>query len=105
MRTRSVPFTVVALLACLLAVLAGGDDFNLVRIALPFALPPSPGDSLPLDDPNADFTEATQTQVPARSGLQNYSSERLNRMTAHVPITPSAVEPAPRSSVLTPLRC
>ena len=44
-----------ALLACLLALGASGDDFLLLRAAAPF-LPGTPADPLPLDDPNTDFT-------------------------------------------------
>jgi hypothetical protein len=41
--------------ACLLTIAASGDDFNLVRLLLPppFSLISS---TLPLDDPNTDFT-------------------------------------------------
>jgi hypothetical protein len=46
------------LFACWLALGASGDDFHLVRIAAPFLPVETPGDPLPLDDPNTDFTEA-----------------------------------------------
>jgi hypothetical protein len=49
--------------ACWLTLLASADDFNLVRLVLP----PSTAnaeESLPLDDPNTDFTESSQSQGP-----------------------------------------
>ena len=67
MRKHSIPLTILTIVTCWLAVLAGGDDFNFVRVALPFVLPPTPGDTLPPDDPNADFTETTASHVPARA--------------------------------------
>ena len=44
------------LFACWLALGASGDDFHLLRIAAPFLPLETPGDPLPLDDPNTDFT-------------------------------------------------
>jgi hypothetical protein len=45
----------LAMVGCLLTVAASGDDFCLVRVALPtFASASIP---LPLDDPNSDFVE------------------------------------------------
>jgi hypothetical protein len=51
-------------LGCWLTLLASADDFNLAR----FALPPSTADSeesLPLDDPNTDFTESSPSPGPS----------------------------------------
>ena len=45
------------LFACLLTIIASGDDFNLVRVLVSGAAPVSPTDGLPLDDPNTDFTD------------------------------------------------
>src|SRR5215470_444372 len=44
------------LFACWLALGASGDDFHLLRIAVPFLPVDIPADPLPLDDPNTDFT-------------------------------------------------
>jgi hypothetical protein len=49
----------VRLIACLLTAIASGDDFCLARLALPLT---SPGEHvLPLDDPNTDFAETTDS--------------------------------------------
>ncbi len=49
---------VVTVLACWLTMLASGDDFNVCRIAIPILPAEATADTLPLDDPNTDFTRA-----------------------------------------------
>jgi hypothetical protein len=109
MRKRSGAFIVLTLFSCWLVLQAAGDDFNLVRVALPSVLTPAPGDTVPLDDPNADFTEATASQVPAVSGPQSCPAGKPAgtpaRKTARLCVLPSPVGCAFRDSMLTPLRC
>ena len=50
------------LFACWLIVMASGDDFNVCRIVIPLLPSSSPNDSLPLDDPNTDFTRVDDSQ-------------------------------------------
>src|SRR5262249_48967462 len=49
--------------ACWLVLLASADDFNLARLALPLSIP-DPKGALPLDDPNTDFTQSSQSPGP-----------------------------------------
>jgi hypothetical protein len=61
----------LCLLACLLTVAASGDDFSLVRVVLPSALPAS--EALPLDDPNNDFLTASPDR--ARQETQEHTGD------------------------------
>jgi hypothetical protein len=47
--------TLIAWVACLLALGASGDDLNVMRLLMPGLSPHLVG-PLPLDDPNTDFT-------------------------------------------------
>jgi hypothetical protein len=105
MRKHSPPFVVLTLLTASLTLLAGGDDFNLVRVALPLALTPTPGDSVPLDDPNTDFTEAAASEVSAEAGQARCPDRSPARKAARSPVTSTRLAGVPRASVLTPLRC
>jgi len=105
MRKHSPPFVVLTLLTASLTLLAGADDFNLVRVALPFAITPTPEDSTPLDDPNTDFTEAAASEVPADSGQARCPDHRPARKAARSLVTSSRLAGVPRANVLTPLRC
>jgi hypothetical protein len=101
------------LVACLLTLAASGDDFCLVRIIIPDALPAS---RLPKDDPNADFVEVTDRQ-PVRGAVQN--ADPLADLIAQTPALapPETTSPAHRlcpdhaanrhavSPPSTPLRC
>jgi hypothetical protein len=50
-------------LACLLTLLASGDDFNFARLVWPFPLTPVPFSHLPLDDETTDFIESPKSNV------------------------------------------
>jgi hypothetical protein len=100
---------VLSALACWLTLLASADDFNLVRLALP----PSTVDSeglLPLDDPNTDFTESSQSREPPTTSRDSrgctFSGDPS--WTGAALTSPSAA-PAPGHSpplrLGTPLRC
>src|SRR5262245_17967452 len=59
------PVCMLCLLACALTVVASGDDFNFLRLALS---PPLLGSArLPLDDPNTDFVRSTDPHHLAQS--------------------------------------
>jgi hypothetical protein len=75
---------VLVLLGLLLTAAASGDDFCLPRLVFPsFALV---GEGLPLDDPNEDFLEATDSEL-VRS-LESCSHDRSG--STHIgPATPS----------------
>jgi hypothetical protein len=107
---------VLVLLSSLLTAAASGDDFCLSRLvagSLPLA-----GEGLPLDDPNQDFLEATDS-VSLR-GLESRSHDG-NGATDFGPATPSCSRHAgscpalmataavthrpPRTGPNPPLRC
>jgi hypothetical protein len=100
----------------LLVLAASGDDFNLLRVALPCAFTSSEAE-LPLDDPNIDFTVVAHSSgtpcSPARSrdGL-DWVSPRLGVLSA--PLAPLSPVPGgrlagnrslPLSVLNTPLLC
>jgi hypothetical protein len=107
--TRHGRFCALVLLACWQVLLASADDFNLAR----FIFSPAESDSedlLPLDDPNCDFTQSSETRKPENAGRCGAGklptipsrSAGLNRTPAHsspVPGQPS------RTCLNTPLRC
>ena len=100
---------VLSALACWLTLLASADDFNLARLALGPSTPDSEG-LLPLDDPNSDFTESSESREPtttSRSRLGCTSS--VGRCGADVDLTSSfaalAYEHPPRLHLNTPLHC
>ena len=66
---------VVSLFACLLVLAASGDDCCLMRAAFPSALASS--GPLPLDDPNTDFVEVTDTGDTVAPGISQ--RERRDR--------------------------
>src|SRR5690349_8238255 len=63
MPKRPLRFWALSALSCWLTLLASADDFNLARVLLPPSASESEG-LLPLDDPNSDFTESSQSPVP-----------------------------------------
>jgi hypothetical protein len=94
--------------ACWLTLLASADDFNLARLALP----PSAADaeeSLPLDDPNTDFTQPSPIREPKvtprdRCGFASSAGPSLARV-ALAPSSAAAHGHPPRPGSNTPLRC
>jgi hypothetical protein len=92
-------------LACLLALLAGADDFNLARVVL-FLPCPAPEAPLPLDDPNTDFTETPQAQEQAATGPGPRAAPgAVVRGPARTAVAPPARGPSARSPIAIPLRC
>jgi hypothetical protein len=109
MPKRPVRSWALSALACWLTLLASADDFNLARVLLP----PSTSDSegiLPLDDPNTDFTEASESPVPTTTyrGRGALTSSVNQSLVGAAPSSPSAA-PAPgrppRHCSIAPLRC
>jgi hypothetical protein len=60
-------------LGSLLILIASGDDFSLTRIALPSLCSGSPTDTLPLDDPNTDFTKADNSPSSPHVGTCRFN--------------------------------
>jgi hypothetical protein len=89
----------------LLVLLASGDDFNLARVVFPLPGPLSEA-TLPLDDPNTDFTETAQARgqtaadpgPPARLPAPALASPGP-------PSLPALGPPSLRRPANTPLRC
>ena len=96
------------LFACCLALGASGDDFHLLRIAAPFLPLETPGDPLPLDDPNTDFT----APADAKSSLLSRGHSpggRIPRTRVARPLVPAPSAPplltTLAAGVRLPLRC
>jgi hypothetical protein len=90
--------------ACLLALLASADDFNLARVVCP--LPgPAPEAPLPLDDPNTDFTEAARPAVPTAADPGPPVRPPARALASLRRSAPSAPGPATRWPAKSPLRC
>src|SRR5262245_32833784 len=105
MQPRPRSTLVLKAFACLLAVFAGGDDFNLARAALPALFPPAPSDALPLDDPNTDGVESAQAAVPAPAGQDGFCRRRPSRQAAFSLIGSTRDGPPPHLPRNPPLRC
>lgn len=86
MRQRAHHSVLLSLLACWLTVASSGDDFNLLRAALPQTFASCPVGQLPLDDPNTDFVPPTSTHQI------NLSIERLSQLDGALPL--QAISPA-----------
>jgi hypothetical protein len=99
---------VLAAFACWLVLLASGDDFNFARTILPST--PASEDLLPLDDPNTDFTESSESSGPTstyRDRCGDTSSVVQSSTGAALPslfAAPALGSPLCLSSN-TPLRC
>ena len=105
MHHRPLPSLVLKAFACLLAFLAGGDDFNFARAALPTLFPPASSEALPLDDPNTDGVESAQAEVPAPAGQDGLCRRRPSRQAAFSPIISTLDGPPPHIPLNPPLRC
>ena len=90
--------------ACLLALLAGGDDFNLARVVLPLPAP-APEAPLPLDDPNTDFTEAARPSPLAAADAGPPARPAAPALASPGPPAPPTPALASRRPANTPLRC
>jgi hypothetical protein len=100
----------LALLACLLTVVASGDDICFVRLAVS----PPASDVLPLDDPNCDFVESAGLSA-AHQVLRSAREDRgmalgpcasLMPTNLCLPVTARAGNPRSCFSQLTPpLHC
>ncbi len=96
---------VLSAAVCALVLLASGDDFNLARVVLP--LPTTAAEaSLPLDDPNTDFTARARAEEQAPAGRQPCDGPEVGGPV----LVPAAVAlPArgrsARNPILSPLRC
>lgn len=100
---------VLTAFACWLVFLASGDDFNVARIAL-LALPVPSEDLLPLDDPNSDFTESSQSQEPTTTSPERRNcTSAVRQPGAGAVLNSQSIAPmrnhSPRHSSNAPLRC
>jgi hypothetical protein len=111
---RSPAKRVLALLTCLLAVAGSGDDFSLLRLVAPCNL--AEAEDLPLDDPNTDFVQVTDSWAAQKSvkrsggaGGQRGSGPAAASATPGIgPAFPGISVPGgrqPRTDLRTPLRC
>jgi hypothetical protein len=106
--SRRSRFCALVLLACGQVLLASADDFNLAR----FVLLPTESESddlLPLDDPNTDFTQSSETPVPGKSGHGTVASPPpippCPSGSSHTLAPPRLCQANSRASLHTPLRC
>jgi len=105
----------LTLLACLLTVVASGDDFSLSRLV--FSPIPSAAETLPLDDPNSDFvrpTEAVSRRQAGKPRWDGVSRAAMCTLTTSSPLAACHTPPRtglavtarlPRAKLNTPLRC
>src|SRR5437588_1112501 len=101
-------------LACLLTLLASGDDFNFARLVWPFTLNQVPSSHLPLDDETTDFVESPTCEV-SRSQDVHHSPPVLCAAPGTRLLTPYLLLPFASASnrsdqlhcnyLFTPLRC
>jgi hypothetical protein len=102
-------FRALGAVACWLALLAGGDDFNLARAVLPLPAP-APDSPLPLDDPNTDFTRSSEPRSPTAANLGGAGpAPPAGLRPARLALSPPAPSPARgrplRAGSNAPLRC
>ena len=93
------------LFACWLILLAGGDDLNMARLALPTLLDCEPGDTLPLDDPNFDFSQAPESRLPRGFDLGIELRERGAPRVIRAALAATPSRTCRRPTIPTPLRC
>jgi len=109
MPKRHIRSWVLSAFACWLTLLASADDFNLARVVLPSPTSDSEG-LLPLDDPNTDFTESSESPVPTttyrgRGALTSSVGQRLMGADLASPSAAPAPGRPPRNCSIAPLRC
>ena len=106
---RHARFHALVLLACWQVLLASADDFNLAR----FVLLPAESESddlLPLDDPNTDFTQSSETRAPGNRGRDCAGNPPAIPLpsagiSCSVSLTSYMPGPLARACSNTPLRC
>ena len=108
MPKRPVRSWVLSALACWLTLLASADDFNLARLTLPPTADSE--ESLPLDDPNTDFTQSAQSPGPTttsrdRCGYTSFVGQSSARAALRSLLAVLAPSHPQRHSSNTPLRC
>jgi hypothetical protein len=108
MPKRSLRSCALSALACWLVLLASADDFNFARLVLPPSAADS-GGTLPLDDPNTDFTQSPQSPGPTatprdRLGCRSSVGQSLVGV-APPPFAAAADGHPPRRGSNAPLRC
>jgi hypothetical protein len=110
-RNRNSPLLI---LATLLTLTASGDDFNLLRVALPSAFALSPNGSFPLDDENTDFIKppespASQHQLTGPTLPSCGSAETFQQIPTPLSFASASPDSAhcqlAGDSAITPLRC
>jgi hypothetical protein len=109
MPKRSIRPWIFSAFACWLTLLASADDFNLARLALPSCTVGSEG-LLPLDDPNSDFTESSESREPtttsrSRLGCTSSHGHNLTRPTFTSPFALPTHGYMLCLGMNTPLRC
>jgi hypothetical protein len=92
-----------------LVILASYDDVNFARVVLPSSTPASE-DLLPLDDPNTDFTESSQsrgliTTYRERCGCTSSVGRCVAEAALISPFAALAHSRPPRRCSNPPLRC
>src|SRR5262245_25194316 len=109
MPQRSLRSWALSAFACWLVLLASADDFNLARLVLP---PPDVDFEglLPLDDPNTDFTQSSQSRESPTTSRHRCScttsvGQRLTGAVLTSPFAALTLGHLPRSRGNTPLRC
>lgn len=109
MPKRSIRSWVFSAFACWLTLLASADDFNLARFAL-LPCTECSEELLPLDDPNSDFTELSESREPPTTcrGRRGCTLSRGQRLTPATLTSPFALPGHGHPLHLglnTPLRC
>ena len=108
MPKRPVRSWVLSALACWLTLLASADDFNLARLTLPPTADSE--ESLPLDDPNTDFTESSPSREPSTTSrdipvCKTSAGRSSAGATPASAFAASAPGHPPRCRMNAPLRC
>jgi hypothetical protein len=94
----------LAAFVCWLVILPRSDDFNFARAVLPST--PASEDLLPLDDPNTDFTQSSQSPEPTTTHRPRCSGPSAGSHSSPGAALPSPLAaPPPRQSSNVPLHC
>ncbi len=115
MWTRYLRFFEIALVVFLIF-MASGDDFHLCRIMVPSFFSTRPANTLPLDDPNTDFTKSDASQSLPQPvvfgfrditlpGLRSGIEFTLPLVASRLNVIDALFNHAAHADPLTPLRC